>query len=84
MPHLVISVSKNSTEISIKHDDVHVLCEKEEIALLGKLFSIINGRIRFENYQERVYQPFIGTIEIGEHASLLKNILKVINPPNIE
>lgn len=36
--------------MEISHDDVRVYCEKEEIALLAKLFRLVNDRMRKEQF----------------------------------
>lgn len=40
-----------------------ISCEKEELALLGKLFILINSRVIIDEYEEEIYLPFVEVAE---------------------
>ena len=56
-------VEGNITEIT--HEKIILNCYNEEIALFGKIFSLINTRIRFENYNLDIYKDLISNYYPG-------------------
>lgn len=56
IPSLQILSRPGEETIEIRHEDVVVDCQSEEVAFFGKIFSLVNERIRFENYNEEIYR----------------------------
>lgn len=60
-----LSISTESSKnILIEHDDVVVTCQKEEVALLGKLFTVINDRLSCEEYSTMVYDKYFRVVSL--------------------
>lgn len=47
IPNLQILNKFGEETIEIRHEDVIVDCQSEEVAFFGKIFSLVNERIRF-------------------------------------
>jgi hypothetical protein len=56
-------ITKEGKVTNICHNDVRLSCQKEELALLGKLFTLINSRVIKDEYEERLYLPFIDIVK---------------------
>jgi hypothetical protein len=58
---------------------VKLWCQKEELALLGKLFTLINSRLIKDEYDERIYLPFIEVVKkyCEEEINLIETISRI-------
>lgn len=66
-------------QVTIEHEEVNIFCEKEEIVMMGKLFSLISFRLKFENYDWETYGALIRNYR--PHDSTVRLLEVCLSPP---
>ncbi len=67
IPNIVFTFYDRETRMN--HSPTELYCGREELALLGKLFRLINERMRFDELSTKFYlKLFTKFIEFQHHA----------------